>query len=313
MLVYKYTTPENVQKQIAVQVANYPFMEEWKNYLLTVVKNLSNLNFYPSSLVYNAGNIERSDIVDNNLAKLYSTFKFLHDTGLENFTSELDELILLLKKELELNQSYLNKWHRHFTRMEMSHLKIDREDFYSHLDYDQVWRAVQDINLHTHMLELYTYGKLPRREKYKGKIQKSIQHTNASNIKYAPAIHSSENIRWISASFDFFTQEYRYNVWLHEEITGKDQFKTWLDHDDLTQFDCTGNKLMTPSVTFDPYMIFADILDDAEFRAESKQSGKTLNRFPVGNIINIVEIDWEELAKSTITCIQLDGTIVWEK
>jgi hypothetical protein len=114
----------------------------------------------------------------------------------------------------------------------------------------------------------------------------------------------------ITDTFDPTTEEYHYDVWINEDIQGKDHMKAWLDEDDLTQTDVWGNSFMTPNVMFDPHLIYASVIDKPDFIAEYKASGKTLNRWPLGKIVN--EVDWDSVEKGKISSIELDGTVLWD-
>jgi hypothetical protein len=112
-------------------------------------------------------------------------------------------------------------------------------------------------------------------------------------------------------NFDAYKSNTDYTVWIHEDIVGKDQVKAWLDHDDLSQFDITGNTNMTPNVSFDPFKMYNRIVNDPEFKQESLSSGKTLDRNPLGNILNIENIDFDALLSGSVYSIELDGEMLW--
>jgi hypothetical protein len=117
----------------------------------------------------------------------------------------------------------------------------------------------------------------------------------------------------IKDSFDFLTEEYHYDVWLNEDIQGKDHIKAWLDHDDLTQSDIWGNSFLTPNIMFDPELCYSTTLDNEEFRKEYIASNKTLNRWPLGNIVSLNNINWSDIMFTPITTILLDDNILWER
>lgn len=310
MLVYTYITPNSLERQVRIDLADYPFVHRWKNYFQNIFQRVPNLSFYFSGILYNC--YKPIDVcVPLILDKLKGNFSYFQDLGLEDFSDEIYELNFLIKNTIALNQMHLNKWHRHFTRLEMTHLKVAASELPDGVEYDIMWRHVQDINMYTHKLEPQTYSGLLRRRPYHNMEQVSIQHTNAHNIQFAPMIHSEENIEWIDdCTFDFQTQDYNFSVWLHEEITGKDQFKTWLDHDDLTQYDCTGNRIMTPSIVLDPNMIYASVINTEQFRKESIASGKSLNRYPLGNLVDAETFNLKELEQSKIIKIELDNSVL---
>lgn len=312
MLTYTYVTPDGSTKIIKIKLLNTNFVTAWKEYFCSIVTNVPNIKFFGSGINYNSDYLE-SDELSPFLIRLYKSFCYFDFMKLEDFKSVMTVIEHLVRYPEQVNQSHLNKWHRIFTKLEEKYVNIPKSKFPEYIDPDELWNHIQNINLYTHGMEGYTYPLLNRRKAYKNKEQICLLHTTASTVEHAPQVFSPENIKWIeNYSFDFLIEDYRHTVWLHEEITGKDQMKAWLDHDALNQFDITGNKFMTPSITLDPEMIYASILDNPQFRKESITTGKKLNRYPLGDITNQEEItNWEEIRFSKILSIDLDDKQVW--
>lgn len=312
MLVYTYITPDGLTKSINIELLNTDFVNYWKDYFVSIIAKVPQINFFGSGINYNSKHLEPKDLIVP-LLQLRKSFSYFENLELEDFTDVILEIEQLAVNPDQIRQHHVNKWHRLFTTLEGKYLSIPKKFFTDVTKFDELWNYVQNINLYSHAMEGHTYPLLERRKKYENKEQISLLHTTAYTVELAPDVFSVENIRWIKGwSFDFLNEEYHHTVWLHEEITGKDQMKAWLDHDDLTEFDITGNKLMTPSITLDPDMIYPGILDNEEFRKESISSGKKLDRYPLGNIVNIEEIsNWEEIRFSKIISIDLDNKRIW--
>jgi hypothetical protein len=125
------------------------------------------------------------------------------------------------------------------------------------------------------------------------------------------SIWGSETVEYINEEFDFNNSSYDHDVWLTDDILGKDHFKCWFEEDDPINDDITGNLLLTPNITLDPNKIFKQTLDDIEFQKFVTNSNKKLNRFPLGDILNINEIPWQNITECQLKNIELDGNILW--
>lgn len=317
MLTYYYITPKQERKSINIRLLDYNFANRWRNYISNLANKCPNISWYIAGLNSVEG-LQRE--VEHNvpeLLKLRDIFNYINRNGLKDLANDITELERLMAYPFNVKQSHLNKWHRIFTGLENYWLKKEEKDLPPHIHRPELWQAIQDINTYTHHLEMWTYHCSIRREPYLNIKQYSIQFTNANNLNYRQKqnqVFSAENLELIEpGGFDFFSQEYHCSVWLHEDITGKDQMKAWLEEDDLTQYDITGNILMTPSITLDPNLLYAQILDREEFRIESKLSGKTLDRYPLGNIIDSDKIDWKEFRQSNIEQVVLDNNLLWPR
>lgn len=314
MVVYTYKNKNEEVNKIEVELAKHDFIPIWINYLERISKKTPNTEWYVA-VANKVNKPVKPNILIPYLKKLLEIYNFFNNHKVNNF----DEIIYLLTELVtcpeKTEQKHLNTFHRHFTLLEMEYLKQGKS-LPLGIDFKKFWLAIQELNTYTHKLECYTYGKSVRRQKYKDQLQYSIQFTNAHNLAYSKteqSIFSDKNIEYINnCKFDFFSQNYDYDVWLHEDITGKDQMKAFLEEDDLKEFDVTGNILFTPSVLFDPFKIYKNVLDDKLFRKESKDASKTLDRYPIGNIINKNNIIWSNLLESKIMSIHLNNNLLWE-
>lgn len=317
MLVYTYITPELHHKKIKIELLDYYFVNRWTNYLQKLSTKCPNISWYVAGLNgVSKHRIPQDNVLD--LLRIRDCFVFVNKHGLESCETEICEIERLLVYPEQVLQYHLNEWHRMFTKLEHRYIKIG-EKIPSTVDYNEVWQTIQDINTYTHHLEQWTYIRLPRRQEFKNTMQYSIQFTNANNLHYLKDqndVFGPENIEFIEpGGFDFLNYinhtHYDSTVWLHEDITGKDQIKAWLDHDDLDEFDVTGNLLMTPSVTLDPYKIYSSVLNKHTFRNQSKNTKKTLDRYPLGNIINMDDIDFGSIFACKMHSVCLGDQELW--
>lgn len=315
MLVYNYLTQTGDKKQISIELLNTPFVTHWIKYLDYISGRCPNIDWYFACHNNMSGKRPSQDNVYD-LLKLRDSFNFINRNGLENLADEITLLERLMAFPERVEQKHLNKWHRIFTSLEYVYLKNEKK-LPDQVDKKELWQYIQDINMYTHHMEMYTYHFIDRRKPYKDISQYSIQFTNANNLAYTKKenqVFNPNNIKWIdNYTFDIFNEDYNYTVWLHEDITGKDQMKAWLDTDNLNEFDITGNLLMTPSITLDPFYMYKSIFDDPNFKSESKRSNKSINRFPLGNIINLQSINWQEILKYNILNVSLYDKIIWPK
>ena len=315
MLVYNYITNKHEIKQISIELFNTDFVNYWIKYLDRISTKCPKVEWYIAGL--NNTKFIRNP-VDNvmDLLRIRDAFNFINRNGLENLADEITVLERLMAFPDRVTQQHLNKWHRIFTTLEMTYLKMGKK-WPEHLTRQEIWQNIQDINTYVHHMETWTYFSVHRRKSFLNHIQYSIQFTNANNLSYTKPenqIFGPKNIEWIeNFEFDFLNGNYNASVWLHEDITGKDQMKAWLDEDNLNESDITGNLLLTPSITLDPNMLYKQILDFKDFRKESIASNKKLNRYPIGNIVSKDLIDWEEFFKSKIYNVSLHNKTIWPK
>jgi hypothetical protein len=307
----------NLRKElitIEIEFNDHSFTHKWKDYYQRTLKRCLNLDWYCNIM----NRSERTFTLDEcipHLDKIKNALEFFDSYLDDDVSKELEIINLVLSDINILQQQHLNLWHRSFTRLAVKYFH-PKSIVPNGLDKKIVHSIIHDINTNTHQLERYTYADLPRRSRLfdKTQIQYTAQCTDGYNLKYITnKLWDEGYIEEITPrGFDFNTCEYNYSVWLQEDIQGKDQFKAWLDYDDLTENDITGNLFMTPNLVLDPNYTYSRILDNDEFRNESILSKKTIDRYPLGNIINIDSIDWANLPGSTILEIILDSKLLYK-
>ena len=182
------------------------------------------------------------------------------------------------RSKVDIRQSDLNILHREFTTQCLLKNNISDDD-------PLLNKMVHDINQTVHQLETFiSWDNLPLRKKYN-----SIVH----NIIYTSANLNSDDdslfFHRIRPQFDMFdhrAEKTDFNVWLSNDILGKDLVCCYLDDDDPTNDDITGNAFMTPNIMIDVDKHYNQILRSTEFNQwHSKHCpDKMLNRWPIGNI-----------------------------
>lgn len=312
MLVYNYTTTEGQTAQIQVNLLDTPFVNEWKEYLKRTATRLPDI-------LWKFSNHDIAKQYDCDpiplLTGLRESFIFLQTNLGLDFSKEISDLAHLCETPADLSQSHLNVWHRHFTTIATEYYS-GRMQIPEGITTAEMFTKFHTLNQNVHDLESLTYYKLSRRIPFGDKPQYSVFCADARALEGSNELWTTGHAENITETFDPTVSDYHYNVWLNEDIQGKDHMKAWLDEDDLTQTDVWGNSFMTPNVMFDPNMIYAGVLDNQEFKNDYVASGKPLNRWPLGTVAN--EVDWEslkpgrELKRPTITSIELDGVVLWE-
>ena len=309
-LIYTYEGPTSTQ-QLKIELNDFDFTKRWIKYMEATAARVPRLFWYSTKQNFNNRILTKYE-TPINLCKLYKSFAIFHANLPYDVTEPLGMLDECLENPEKLNQHHLNVWHRWFTRLAGAYFQ-ENITIPPSLTRDELYHAIHAVNGNVHVLEKYTYSDLQNRRSMEPTLQYSTQCHNAHNLSnltngvWAPGY--TELLE--PGGYDFRTQEYRFSVWLHEDIQGKDQMKAWLDHDDLNMEDITGNLIMTPNVTFDPNMTYARIIDNPEFRKQSDACGKTLDRYPLGNIINADEFKFEEILRSKVMSIELDGKELW--
>lgn len=306
MLLYNYTTLDNEQQQVQIELLDNKFVNEWRQYLTRTAARLPSIlwNFtsHGMSKQYQADPLPH-------LNQLHHSFVFLQQHLGLDFDKEIADLLLLLNDPYKLTQVQLNRWHRHFTTVATEYYS-GKMAMPTGVSVDQLFHSIHAINQSVHDLEFVTYPTLGRRAALANRLQYSAFCADARALEGSNALWVSGHAESITDSFDPATEEYHYDVWINEDIQGKDHMKAWLDEDDLLETDVWGNSFMTPNVMFDPHMIYASIIDNPAFMADYQASAKKLNRWPLGKIVNTV--DWPKLTKSRISSIVLDNITLWK-
>jgi hypothetical protein len=305
MLIYNYIV-NGENQQIQVELLDTPFVNKWKDYLIRTAARLPNIVWNFSS--HGMAKQYISDPIPM-LNELHTSFKFLQQHLLLDFSKEIADLVHLLEVPTDLKQTHLNTWHRHFTTIATEYYS-GRMQIPVDVDKNEMFNMFHALNQNVHDLEFMTYPNLSRRVAIGDKLQYSAFCADARALDGSDALWVSGGAENITDTFDPTVDEYHYDVWINEDIQGKDHMKAWLDEDDLSMDDVWGNSFMTPNVQFDPNMIYASVLDDPEFVKAYKASGKKLNRWPLGKIIN--NVNWKPLNRYSVSSIELDGVTLWE-
>jgi hypothetical protein len=305
MLIYNYTA-NGEKKQIVVELLDHPFVDKWQEYLQRTAARLPDIlwrfNNHGMAKLYNLDPMPH-------LQELRKSFEFLQATLNLNYSTEINALDHLLVVPNDLTQQHLNTWHRHFTTVATEYYS-GRMSIPAGVSQDLMFASFHALNQNVHDLEFMTYSKLSRRASLGEKLQYSAHCADARSLDGSNALWVSGHAETITDTFDPRTEEYHYDVWLNEDIQGKDHMKAWLDEDDLSQGDVWGNSFMTPNVLFDPEMTYAGVLDNPEFIADYTASGKPLNRWPLGRVVN--QVEWASINLSKIDSIVLNGVTLWE-
>jgi len=310
MLIYKFVNTENNERRsIKIELLNTPFSNRWRNYLIKTSQRVKSINWYCTKLNCNEYRMPTNETIQY-LEKILKSLNFLQiHIGFEFDT----EIIEIVKHPSEIKQHHLNTWHRYFTSLagKFNSHQLSIPDGVNDKD---IYMAIHDINSNTHRLEAFTYYNSPIRNSF-GKLgQLSIQCHNAHNLNNLNngvwADGHNESIE--GDTFDFLTEEYHHSVWLHEDIEGKDQMKAWLDGDDLTCSDITGNLIMTPNITIDIPMLYPKVIDHPEFKKQSIECGKKINRPPLGNLVDFdYDQNFEFFLTAKVESVELDEEILW--
>ena len=314
MLIYKFIK-DNKIIEVKIKLLENSFVDSWVKYMLELYPRVKRLHWYMTKFAYRDRYLKPNQLPVN-LSRLHASFLFFHKHKVDDYTNVINRIEYLLNRPEETTQDDLNIWHRHFTTLEGKYSLHPHKTPPNTLTMD-LYEYIHDVNQYTHKLEGYTYFDCERRKLHPDSKMYAVQFTNANNMTYF-AENDNKNVwdgstpRLQAGFYDYLQkQDYDHSVWLHEDIIGKDQIKAWLDHDDLSQFDVTGNDCMTPNVSFDPGKFYHKILSNPEFQEASKASGKTLDRPPLGDIINIPEINFEALLTSRVESVILNGTQLW--
>jgi hypothetical protein len=271
--------------------------------------------------------IEESDAI-NNLKSLEEKINHWNQEINKIKETDLSELINSVNEELDLKTSnqfekniksiinnvgdILNKNSQTLTKLS-TELKLNKYPGGITPTREDLFKSVHTLNQAVHDLEGSTYRYLKNIELIKGKWISFIACTNSKEFKNKDALFGNGNeLRLTDRVFNPETEEFHYSVWLAEDKQGKDQIKAWLEDDDLSASDCTGNLFMTPNLILDPYMIFASVMENPDWQKQHLESGKPVNRFPIGNIVDLETIDWHSLRETTIDSVIIDDIVLWQ-
>lgn len=311
MLIYKFNN-DQTNVYIQIKLLNNSFVSNWKDYVTRTSKRLPNLSwsFSPHCVTQQlVTNLNYRFIIFN----ILKSFILLGKHYRIDYNAEIVELKSLLIDYSNLTQHHLNKWHRHFTSLGKNLDPFVSSTTFTDTSIDKIHHAIHELNNNSHLLEILTYSKLSRINKLVPyQMHYGLHATSASNLEPSKAIWGTETIEYITEEFNFSAQSYNHNVWINDDILGKDHFKCWFEEDDPNNNDIGGNNFMTPNIIFDPNKIFTKTIEDPEFQQFVINSNKKLNRYPIGDIENIDEIDWNNIINLKLKSIELDGSILWK-
>lgn len=253
--------------EFRIDLNNHPFTKKWINYM----NNIHFPNFVSNQWGFYQSFKECPVIENKFYVQLDHALNYCN-TNIAGYDFS-DSLQALREFKIKPLQSHLNIIHRTFTSLE--HL------CYSKNFNSNMVEMIQAINTLTHLLEVsYTLNN-DRRARYPAEIC-TIVFRDANNLVDPTEIFN----HIIYDTFDHTAENINYNVWLNEDILGKDLIRCFLDDDDPTCSDITGNMFMTPSLMIDINDTFYEILLSREFNEwhRNKAPYKKLNRWPIGNV-----------------------------
>jgi hypothetical protein len=307
-----YTVKQfNNTTTLNIELLDNYFSDKWKDYLVRTIKRLPNLAWSPSThLLFNYSGINPT----NHFNELKQSFELLQEHYGTDYSYEINELVHLISNPRELKQSHLNLWGRHYidssydfvTNFETNHLipQTDTPD-------DVIFARIHALNQHTHDLAVLMYSRIERRAWLKNKPYYGFRSANDRNLDDSASLWGNGNQEPPGEDFTF-DSEYHHTVWMADDIQGKDHFKCWYDEDDPSYNDVGGNTFMTPNILLDPHMIYATTMDNPEFKQFVLDSNKPINRYPIGDIVNIDSVNWSLFRKGKLISIVLDGETLWE-
>lgn len=313
MLNYTFKK-DDIFTTVEIELLKTPFVDIWQNYMVELSERIPKIIWYTCRLASNKRYYTGDQCIEF-LARIYNSFLYFHKKQIGNYSKEIERIEYLFTKPHFLNQDDLNIWHRHFTTLEFSH-SMKPHMTPPNTSIQDLYEYIHDVNQFVHRCETYTYYGCPRRQQYPNSEMYGVQFTNANHNAFLAS--NQNNQVWNDSTprieqgiFDFKKDNYDCTVWLGEDIIGKDHIKAWLDGDDLTHSDITGNDCMTPNIILDPNKLFYRVISTTEFQIESEKSGKTLDRPSIGNITNLSNINWDNILGSEVHSIELDGKVLW--
>jgi hypothetical protein len=312
MLLYNFLEPnKKITQQLEIELNDFQFTKRWKEYLIKTHNRLPDIDWLVGRANKPWMNTfeERLNI---HLFRIYKAFLFFQHTLPYDFKEEINLIEYFVLNPDAIGQLHLNKWHRYFTTLAEIYLQ-ENIKIPPNCTRDELYRNIHELNGHVHHLERFTFGKNKKRTKFGLDGQYAIHVPNKHNMSNVfNTVWAPGYVEYLDPGFfDFKNDNYNFDVWLHEDIQGKDLIRAWLDDDNINEEDVTGNIVMTPSILLDPSRIYQRVINDQQFRQDVAESHKTLDRAPLGNIKNINDINFELLITSKVTSITLDNKQLW--
>lgn len=263
---------KTTETELKINMLDTNFVTKWKEYMNRIDQPSFNMNQW-----HFQGWKEESDRIKDNIKLIEDALQYC-DKNIDTFNFAQSKKSL---KRFKKNacQHHLNLIHRQFTTQTIDNHLTDDDGLLLN-------QRVHDINTGVHKLEVFrTHPNLPLRQKYKGKVI-AIVFTNANTKQgdYDTSIWTENQIR--NCNFDHTKEDTNHNVWLNEDILGKDLIRCFLDGDDPNNKDITGNTFFTPSIMIDVNKVYHNVLMSKEFNEWHNRlcPNKNLNRWPIGNI-----------------------------
>ena len=308
ILIYRFSDGGLVE----FELADTPFAKKWLDYFTYIIKKFE-FDWIVGSAEWSG---DQHDTRHKTLSiplqeKILANLKFLDQKFNLNFSDSIDKIIYEIQQSKDnpryrISHLVLNQIHRNFTSLIANNIF---NNILISID-DEVDRAIHNLNDGVHQLEsMSANNNNSLRQVYKDRPVFYSRVTDASDPKNSKLLWQGHELRPIKDRFDPLIENTQYSVWLNEDILGKDLVRCWLDYDNPHHFDITGNLFMTPSLMFDPYLNYHSVLTNKEFIKFYNNTHKTLDRFPIGNIIRIQYIS----RKCNIISISIDNKIVWEQ
>lgn len=261
-------------KPIEIKLHQSKFVDKWISYMLNISQHLPHLKW---SGRINHTNIGWNDAsTDLLLSSLLSSFEYINKYV--DQTQHISRIKYLRNNVELLNQQDLNTFHRVFTNFAAYYYNEKISDKLLYTNF-------HNINKTVHQLE----GKVIKTLKKRMALENpafffNIYTTDTKNLSNNKDLWYGDLLEEIYEEFCILEDDYNFDVWINDDIQGKDMVKGWLDEDDLTADDVWGNNFMTPNILLDPYYVIKRVLSNKDFIDEYKKVGKKLNRFPIGNL-----------------------------
>jgi hypothetical protein len=235
----KLTYTFNDYSKIQIDLLENDFVNTWLNYFINLDK--TNLNFrYDEIKLSGYKKISTDKNILSDLNSIQTSLNYISTSCNLNFDELIDKIIYEKSKIPNIDQGVLNDVHRTFTRL------INNQNVSGYIPIDTnkiLFENLHNLNDTVHRLESYsTFTFSHKRKLFKNKPIMSL------GVFKFPFNKKT----WIKSNFDPLIDNYNFDVWLNDDILGKDMIRSYLD-DDFIQFDdITGNLFITPNLELDP-------------------------------------------------------------